>query len=396
MTSATEDFDVDTAVGRFSRSQMLALAQLQSDQISEGWRSAHDHRVARGLPGGGSSRWGYRYHINKATAPCPLGCERGTCRTGYEPDPVLGPVLAELYRRYIAGSGYAQLMDFLIEGGYPTSRGRSWTTQTVIRLMDSGFAAGYIKHRGALVRGAHEPVIEEGTWAQYQRVREQRSRIPYRSRAPRWALAGIAKCGICGANLSATRNKGKEEKRWGSLVRCAAHGSAKRCPGVYIVGVKVEEAAYAVVEQWLDVIDAEARRQLPAGGRRPDGAARERQRLGRVIAREEARLARWLEAYGDGALPLAEYRVKRAETEAALADARAALASLELARASRPSRQQARGLREAWPTLDTAVKARILGSLIEAVIVYPRTPKGTRTPMEGPRINIVLRPGIAV
>lgn len=56
--AATEDFDDDTTLGRFTRDQMLLLAQLESDQIGDVWREAHARRERAGLPHSGFPRFG--------------------------------------------------------------------------------------------------------------------------------------------------------------------------------------------------------------------------------------------------------------------------------------------------------------------------------------------------
>lgn len=94
--SVTEPGDPTTAFGKYNRTQILALAELQSDQIRDGWRASMAQRVKRGLPGAGRNKYGYVYH--RASVPagkqCPRGCVPGACTTGYVVDPVTGPQLA--------------------------------------------------------------------------------------------------------------------------------------------------------------------------------------------------------------------------------------------------------------------------------------------------------------
>ncbi|MBO3743190.1 recombinase family protein [Actinoplanes flavus] len=48
--ATTEDVDPRTTIGRFTRDQLLSIAQLQSDWISDNWREAQDKRRRDGLP----------------------------------------------------------------------------------------------------------------------------------------------------------------------------------------------------------------------------------------------------------------------------------------------------------------------------------------------------------
>ncbi|MFG3602745.1 recombinase family protein [Micromonospora chersina] len=59
--AATEDFDPRTSVGKFSRNQMLLIAELQSDMISDSWKEAQAKRRRDGLPHTGGPRFGYDY-----------------------------------------------------------------------------------------------------------------------------------------------------------------------------------------------------------------------------------------------------------------------------------------------------------------------------------------------
>ena len=49
LISVADDLDTSTPTGRFARTIMLALAELQREQIKESWQSAQQHAVARGI-----------------------------------------------------------------------------------------------------------------------------------------------------------------------------------------------------------------------------------------------------------------------------------------------------------------------------------------------------------
>lgn len=61
VVSVSEPSDASTAIGHFMRSQTLAMAELYSQQIGEGWKRVHQKRIADGLPTNGRfrgmSRW---------------------------------------------------------------------------------------------------------------------------------------------------------------------------------------------------------------------------------------------------------------------------------------------------------------------------------------------------
>lgn len=201
IASATENLHaIHTPGGKFSLVSMLALAELQSDQIRETWLSRHAHRLAHGLPQNGGRRFGY----NRTREP-------GHAEK-YTPDPITAPWLRHCYRYFTQGVSANALAKELNSAGVPTSRGGTWTPTTLLRVLDSGFGAGLITvsgaHDGALGRdvaddyiaGAHEPIIHDDEWEAFLAARKRTSRA--RQPAPPISrLNGLLRCGSCGRNL---------------------------------------------------------------------------------------------------------------------------------------------------------------------------------------------------
>ncbi len=129
--AATEDFfDPTTTMGRFSRDQMLLVAQLQSDMLSDSWKEVHERRRRLGLPHTGMKHWGYIYE-NKS----------------YRPDPDFSPILANAYERYVAGESLGKLHREWNAAGLRTTRGNLWYQSTLGSMLDTGFAAGLLREK---------------------------------------------------------------------------------------------------------------------------------------------------------------------------------------------------------------------------------------------------------
>jgi DNA invertase Pin-like site-specific DNA recombinase len=294
--AATEDFDPTTAGGRFARDQMLSFAAFEADLKGEQWREAQANRIRRGLPGGGGPKFGYyRETVETESGRKPVGL--------HLVDPVTGPILREMYLRYAAGSGFRVIRDYLNERGVPTVRGGHWRNTRVASVLDSGFGAGLLIHRGkpdtTYFPGAHEPVISPEDWRAYQSARAHRRRPRRQQPASRWYLSGIVVCGKCLKSMlrlggghvdlccSANRDQGKVA-----------------CDGTFIAQPIVER----VVAAWI-----EGHVQDIASG--DDAAAREAnvvtgldERLAAVLRR----LARLAELRADGELDADGYRGARA------------------------------------------------------------------------------------
>src|SRR6185437_8859213 len=89
LESSTEPVDTSTSTGRFTRGMLAELAAFESDRIGDVWKDVHRRRTSAGLPANGRPRFGYQVIDGQFT-----------------PDPETGPLLAELYRRFISGESF--------------------------------------------------------------------------------------------------------------------------------------------------------------------------------------------------------------------------------------------------------------------------------------------------
>lgn len=385
--SVTEPMDASTAIGKYGRTNLLALAELQSDLIGEGWKRVGENRVKNGLPSDGRDRYGYVYH--RASAPggrvCPRGCGVGVCTTGYVVDPVTGPVLAAMYARYVAGDGINKVAAWLNADGVPTPRGKLWTPGTVSEKLDSGFGAGFVFADEELHPGIHEPVIDQTTWEAYRVRRDAQAPLTPRSRQSRTVLGGgLARCGRCGAHLNAV-SQGKAGSQY--LFRCSAeqlHGKSI-CPGVWLNRAVVEQAALDHVARWAEPLTEAAKAALAALPAPPlPDTAKERRRLELSLADVPAAMDRLTDALAAGQLDGAAYVAARSRQEAEAAQLRARLAALDADSPKPPARPRVRAFLNQWPGLSIAARRDVLGLLIAEVRVYPKDVE--------PRIKVVPHP----
>lgn len=168
-----------------------------SIRVRENWKAAHARCLDRGMPKTGNARFGYKRE-HKLDPRTKVSYPSGEF-TQHETEAL---ALRELYLRYTRGTGFTPLVTWLNEEGHTTTRGNPWTVTALSRMMDSGFGAGLIskevKHRS--MRGIHKPVITQDEWDAYLRARTKARGKPRKAQAPRWYLAGIVKCGLCGGS----------------------------------------------------------------------------------------------------------------------------------------------------------------------------------------------------
>lgn len=225
--SATEPIDTSTSIGRLSRGMMIEIAAFESERAGDQWKEALDRRIKNGLPHDGKPRFGYVY-----------GDKR------YEVDPVTGSVLADLYRRYVAGESFGGLAQALNAAGHATTRAPMWTQNIVKRLLDTGFGAGIIRSHGQEHPGAHEPVIDSALWAAYRQARARRSIRP-RAERSQYLLSGLVRCRICDRPLSGWTHASKRL----AYYKCDIGASLRVHPTHHVRTEVVDGEVLRVVEE---------------------------------------------------------------------------------------------------------------------------------------------------
>ena len=234
IASATEDLDnIDTPSGRLTLTMMLAIAQLQSDQIGEVWANIREYRVSNGKPATGGSRWGYVWDRDADT---------------YTPDPEIAPWVLHAFEEYANGIPLTRVVEMLRDAGVTAPTGRTFTTNTLRAAMDAGFPAGLIvqyerdRHGRAVLNidrntyhsGAHEAIVSGDLWERYLRARRDK-RAP-RTKSPATRVAGLVRCETCGAGMTLTqagqRKRDGKAYRYFRCNRAARHSTTPegRCP----------------------------------------------------------------------------------------------------------------------------------------------------------------------
>ncbi|MGQ7788154.1 recombinase family protein [Nesterenkonia sp. K-15-9-6] len=353
--SATEPIDVSTSTGRLARGMLTEFAAFESERIGDVWREAHERRVRAGRPANGKPRFGYNYDPDD----------------GFTPDPVTGPVLAEMYRRYLAGESFYSLVRWANDGptqpvsGYGPSSDGLWSDRTLRRVLDSGFGAGYFTHRGELIKGAHEPVITEDEWAEYQARRATR-RVRRRSERSQYLLSGLIRC-ACGSTMNAGLFGHAKTPKY----RCKAAGDKRAHTGGYVTATVVEGAVLTWLQQVAEDITAEAGKVEPPKPKRTGGeVAKLRRRLVKLQSRLDALTVRYL----DEEVTRGTYERIRQQTEDEMGRVEAAVRAATVEEV-RPARSLVPDLLRDWDQLSVEVRRDMLTRLIHPVVVRPARPR---------------------
>jgi DNA invertase Pin-like site-specific DNA recombinase len=365
--SATEPLDTSTASGRLARGMLAEMAAYEAEVIGNTWREVHARRTSRGIPANGKPRFGYRVVD---------GIHR--------PDPDTGPVLASLYRRYVAGESVYTLIEWLNREGHRTLPGYSrrgpgpWTQTTLRRTLDTGFGAGYITVRGSRERGIHEPIIDLPTWEAYQAARASR-RTLRRTERSQYLLSGLMRCmhplpdgSPCNSPMGGGQYGSQRQPKF----RCLAVAQQRRHTGGYVTMQLAEREVFAWLQRAAADVDAsgdDVRKRSP--GRRR--SARQAGVLAREIIELEKQLNNLTALLARGVVPEPAYIASRDEIQEDIARLREQHAHAVLAVTAAETPTVAAALLDDWQAdaLTVAEKRAVLRRLIERVEVRPGRPR---------------------
>lgn len=320
--SATEPIDTATASGRFARGVMTEYAAFQSEQIGEVWEEVRQRRLKLGMPVSGRLPFGWRW--------LPGG--------GIEPDPDRAPLVVEMYRRYLAGAGSAEVARWLNREGVKTALGSNWTGSRPFTVMDSPIHVGLIPYRGQTYPGAHAGIIDEETWQAYLRERQTRSVRGTKPRAGDYILSQLVVCS-CGARMH-----GKGAVTGGKLYRgymCGARRTMPEHPAkAYVSALALEPK----IEKWMLEFDIES-----AAGEAPAVAAEsKRERLHRQQSRLEDEAAAIVRDRSRGDAPASVYDRALAGVTEELRMVEVELRDLAHAQRGRPDARTIYAMRKDW------------------------------------------------
>jgi len=350
--SATEPNDV-TAAGRFARGVMTEMAAFESERIGEQWREIQANRVARGLPPGGKLPWGWRW--------TPTGT--------VEVDADKGPIIVELYRRYLAGAGGRQLAVWLNDTGATPMHRTTWSDRTVVTLLASPIHAGLVVHRGRIGPGAHAGVVDVATWEAFGRERGRRREG--REMRRRYLLSGIARCVACGEQMTGftIEERARSRAPW-QAYRCRSLGKVPEHAGVGAWSISLNVVESALLD-WLQLVAADVGKIAEEVIAADMTGRDESTRLAREVAALDRQLGRLTEQLAAEIVPVAAYVAARDQILGRRERLAALLADAEVSLIDAPADPAAlaRGLLAEWDELDVEARRTILRRLVRQVDV---------------------------
>jgi DNA invertase Pin-like site-specific DNA recombinase len=254
LVSVQESLDTSTPFGRFARTVMLAMAELELDRIAESWLAARRHAVGRGV------------HVG----PLPAGYARPARGAPLEPHPQHAAAVRRAFQMRAGGEGPAVIARYLTRAGVPSYRRASvWQAESVSKLLANRVYLGEARSGAFVNRDAHPAIVDRATFEAAQAARTVSSWA--RRDEPAGLLAGLARCAGCRYVLRVTPPKTEGGETRYRCSRRHAHGECSAPASVWgsVLEPFVEElvARALELERWEYVAE-------PAGDGEVDDATR--------------------------------------------------------------------------------------------------------------------------
>ena len=200
-----DDLDTGQPMGKALLGFLAGWAEEERDARRTGWQEAQTRAARRGV------------HPTRT----PVGYVRdGEGRL--VPDPDVGPVVTDLFRRRAMGASLQECCDLLEQ-----VTGKGWSRSSIRQMFTSPTYLGHIIiGDGIYEEGTHEALVDEQTWQLAQREGKRPGHNG--SLASQGVLAGLIRCAGCGGILSVT-GSGPQGARIASYT-CRKHRASGVCP----------------------------------------------------------------------------------------------------------------------------------------------------------------------
>lgn len=358
---ASADGDVDT---RDERSQLmlgirLAIAQDERDRRKRDFDSGRKRAIDRGIHPCPFAPFGYRKREDRRL----------------EPDPVNGPIAAQIFERRAAGESCAVIAAWLMETGALTSHGNpKWTSRALREMLSKRVYLGEASSGEYSKADAHEALVDQMTW---HRAQTATVVTAARSETRPALLAGLLRCAGCRRVLAPDHGA----KDGGLRYRCQCNYPAGRCPEPAFTG-RGDVIDEIVVRRFFESIGQMAAE--PAAASVKIRAAEAQLRTAEhalATFRDDPRI---IEALGAGGF--ADGLAKRK------ADVDRAMDDLAAARdVASPIALDRVELEELWPKLSVYEQRKLLSLAIDAVFLRRRGRSWRSGPSVESAVHICFR-----
>lgn len=384
--SVTERFDTTSANGRLFLYLVALFAQWERETIAERSSMGKRQRVLSGEWSGGPIPFGY------TTVPTDR-VRKGKIAYRLEPDATRAHLVMQMFEKYVSGWGVRTIVKWLNDDlGVRTAAGVRFSKRTVMGVLRNPIYCGDVIHgrrtKGPVTRvqGNHTPLVSRELFEHAQNIMASRKLLAPRQATGVYPLAGVSRCGVCGASISGFLKRGSRSNY--PAYRCMAYHDGHGCgsdtsgPLSTVNAARVEAS---LLEQMSGLVDSPAHLEeffaklRREASQRVDVTDGEIDRLRADIAECEAAIEQWTIPYEKKRMEWEEYDRRTSPHKERLKTLRERLEEIEKATPVMPDRTSLEvaviGIKQAWESLEAHERKQMLVDFVQAfpvqIRVYP-------------------------
>lgn len=261
--SISENFDISTSSGKLMLQLLGSFGEFERNQISENVIMAMMSLVRDQKRYAGGRRLGYVSGLD----------DDGRKQLIIEPEEA--KIVQLIYAKFLGGDEFRTIANYLNRQGYQTLKKNKFTPTAVRDILQNKIYGGYIEYarylnwdtkrrkgknpNPILVKGEHEPIIDQVT---YQAVQD---RLVLEKDRPKWnltgenVLTGLLRCPECGAPMAANnvtntlKDGTKKTLHYYSCSEFLSKGATKGCHANSVRKEKAEDFVAARLKEIVQV-----------------------------------------------------------------------------------------------------------------------------------------------
>ena len=211
--SATENIS-DGPEGIILESMLEGMAEYYSAELSEKVIRGHTENALKCKYNGGTLTYGFTIDKDKY----------------YQIDPRTAPVVLEAFTRYDKGATMKEIMDYLMENGVTTVRGRKIDLNFIARMLKNRKYIGEYSYRHIVTPGGIPAIVPQDLFDRVQQRLEANKKAPARHKAEDdYLLTTKLFCGTCGAMMVGESGTSASKGRKYHYYRCVNTKKHKTC-----------------------------------------------------------------------------------------------------------------------------------------------------------------------
>ena len=211
--SATENIS-EGPEGIILESMLEGMAEYYSAELSEKVIRGHTENALKCKYNGGTPTFGFIIDKDKY----------------YQIDPHTAPVVLESFTRYDQGDAMKEIMEYMIESGITTVRGRKIDLNFIARILKNRKYIGEYSYRHIVTPGGIPAIVPQDLFDRVQKRLEMNRNAPARHKAEDdYLLTTKLFCGTCGAMMVGESGTSASKGRKYHYYRCVNTKKNKSC-----------------------------------------------------------------------------------------------------------------------------------------------------------------------